>query len=147
MCIRDRPDPVPVNVTAIPANASGRDFDILNVSFVNLIANTSEPKVPPAVAIPVTAIPSKVEPGTYINLSPVSKKWSLIVNIPVDVSKVDVSAGLNCFWNIGVESLWSAKLVLLDLKPFIASYWPNNIDSVTVPYCKSGGVFNKSLSV
>ena len=53
--------------------AENRDFDILNVSFVNLIAYTSEPNVPPAVAIPVTAIPSKVEPGTYINLSPVLK--------------------------------------------------------------------------
>ena len=32
------PVPVPVNVTAIPANASGCDFDILNVSLLNLIA-------------------------------------------------------------------------------------------------------------
>ena len=32
------PVPVPVNVTVIPANASGCDFDILNVSLLNLIA-------------------------------------------------------------------------------------------------------------
>ena len=141
------PEPVPVNVTAIPATASGRDFDILKVSFVNLIAYTSEPKVPPAVAIPVNDTPSNVEPGAYANLSPVSKKWSFIVNIPVDGSKLAVSVGLNCFWNIGVKSLWRTKLVLLDLEPFNASYCAINKDSETVPYCKLGGVFNKSSSV
>jgi len=56
--------------------------------------------------------------------------------MPVDASKVDVSAGLNCFWNIGIESFWSAKLVLLDLRPFIASYCAIDKDSETVPYCK-----------
>ena len=66
---------------------------------------------------------------------------------PVDVSKLVVSVGLNCFWNIGVESLWRTKLVLLDLDPFNASYCAINKDSETVPYCKLGGVFNKSSSV
>ena len=70
-----------------------------------------------------------------------------MVNIPVDASNVAPSDGLNCFWNIGLVPLWRVKLVLFDLLPFIASYWASDSDSVTVPYCKSSGKFNKSISV
>ena len=51
--------------------------------------------------------------------------------------------------NLGIILYASAVMlnVLLDLNPFLASYCASDNDSVTVPYCKSGGVFNKSLSV
>ena len=112
-----------------------------------LIANNSVPdaKVPPAVAIPVTVAPVNVEPGEYIIFSPLSKKWSITVNSPVPKFK-DV-AGLNFFSNIGIVLLCNAKFVLLDLDPLIASYCARDKDSVTVPYCKSSGIFNKSFSV
>ena len=48
---------------------------------------------------------------------------------------------------MSLESLWSLKLVLFDLKPFLASYCANDKDSVTVPYCRSGGMFRASFSV
>ena len=70
----------------------------------------------------------------------------MIVNTPVAASNVLTSDGLNCFWNIGFESLCKVKLVLLDLNPLIASYCANDNDSVTVPYCKSGGTLSKSVS-
>ena len=102
-------------------------------------------KVPPAVAIPVTVAPVNVEPGEYIIFSPLSKKWSITVNSPVPKFK-DV-AGLNFFSNIGIVLLCNTKFVLLDLDPLIASYCARDNDSVTVPYCKSSGIFNKSISV
>ena len=68
------------------------------------------------------------------------------MNTPVAASNVPVSDGLNCFWNIGFESLCKTKLVLLDLDPLIASYNANDNDSVTVPYCKSGGILSRSVS-
>ena len=61
------PEPVLVNVTAIPARASARLLAILNLSLllVDFIANTSRScaKVPPPVAIPATAAPVNVDPG------------------------------------------------------------------------------------
>ena len=69
------------------------------------------------------------------------------MNTPVAAFNVLTSDGLNCFWNIGFESLCKTKEVLFDLNPFIASYCANDSDSVTVPYCKSGGVFNASFIV
>ena len=57
------PTPTPVKVIPIPARASGRDFEILNVSLLTLIAYTSDPSVPPAVAIPDKETPVNVEPG------------------------------------------------------------------------------------
>ena len=97
--------------------------------------------------IPARDIPVNVDPGEYINLSPVSKKWSFILNVSVAISKTEESDGLNCFWNIGIELDCSGKLVLLDLSPFFASYCVTDNDSVTVPYCKSGGTFSASLVV
>ena len=97
--------------------------------------------------IPARDIPKNVDPGEYINLSPVSKKWSTMVKVSVAVSKTEVSDGLNCFWNINFESLCKAKLDLFDLSPFLASYCASDNDSVTVPYCKSGGAFNASFIV
>ena len=70
----------------------------------------------------------------------------MIVNKPVAGFKVAASDGLNCFWNIGFELLCKAKLVLFDLVPLIASYCANDNDSVTVPYCKSGGMLRRSVS-
>ena len=55
--------------------------------------------------------------------------------------------GLNFFSNIGIVLLCKVKLVLFDLEPFIASYCASDNDSVTVPYCRSSGIFNKSMSV
>ena len=60
---------------------------------------------------------------------------------------MEESDGLKFFWNIGIVLLCSGKLVLFDLEPLIASYWANDNDSVAVPYCKSNGIFNKSISV
>ena len=56
-------------------------------------------------------------------------------------------AGLNFFSNIGIVLLCNKKFVLLDRAPFIASYCARDNDSVAVPYCKSSGIFNKSISV
>ena len=56
-------------------------------------------------------------------------------------------AGLNFFSNIGIVLLCNKKFVLLDRAPFIASYCARDNDSVAVPYCKSSGIFNKSMSV
>ena len=67
-----------MNVNAIPFNASGFVFATLNLSLLppSFITNNSVPaaKVPPAVVIPATDTPSKVEPGEYIIFSPLSKK-------------------------------------------------------------------------
>ena len=112
-----------------------------------MIANNSVPdaKVPPAVAIPVTVAPVNVDPGEYIIFSPLSKKWSITVNSPVP--KFNDVDGSNFFSNIGIVLLCNKKLVLFDLDPLIASYCARDKDSVTVPYCKSRGIFNKSISV
>ena len=69
----------------------------------------------------------------------------MTVNSPVP--KLRAVAGLNFFSNIGIVLLCKVKLVLFDLEPFIASYCASDNDSVTVPYCRSSGIFNKSMSV
>ena len=59
------PEPKPENVNAIPARASALVFATWKVSLNFLIANSSVPdaNAPPAVVIPDTDAPVKVEPG------------------------------------------------------------------------------------
>ena len=104
------PPPVLGKVTAVPELAFASVNASLNVSLVNLIAYTSVGKlVWDACCIWVPAIPMKVEFGVYTNSSPVAKKWSWIVNIPVTGSNTDVSDGLNIFSKIGTLLCFNGK--------------------------------------
>ena len=141
------PDPKDTKVTPVPALA----FDLLdanlNVSFVRRIAKTSVGTFELwAVVIAVAATPINELLGVYFNFSPVLKKWSVIVNTPVTGFKVDVSVGLNCFENIGTPSCFNSNSFLLARSPFTALYCLTLTDSLTLPYVKSGGTLNMSIS-
>ena len=128
------PPPILGKVTPVPELA----FDCVNaslkVSLVNLIAYTSVGKlVWDACCIWVPATPMKVEFGVYTNSSPVAKKWSLIVNIPVTGFNIDVSAGLNIFSKIGIVLCFNGKSFLLILSPFNALNLYNDNPSLIVP--------------
>ena len=70
-----------------------------------------------------------------------------MLNSPVAKFNTFGSDGLKFFWNIGLALLCKTKLFLFDLDPLIASYCAMDNDSVTLPYCKSNGKFNKSRSL
>ena len=142
------PPPVLGKVTPVPELAFDSVNASLKVSLVNLIAYTSVGKlVEVACCIWVPATPMKVEFGVYTNSSPVAKKWSSIVNIPVTGSNIDVSDGLNIFSKIGTLLCFNGKSFLLILSPFNALNLNKDNPSRTVPYESSGAVFKSSFIV
>ena len=142
------PDPNDTKVTPVPALAFDLLVANLNVSFVILIANTSVGTfVLCAVVIAVAATPTNELLGVYFNFSAVLKKWSVIVKTPVAAFSVDVSVGLNCLEKIGILLDFNSNSFLFALSPLTALYCLTFTDSETLPYVKSGGTLNISISV
>ena len=113
------PEPLPVIVIADPGVvALVLVADILNESLSILSTYTVDGTLPEEYCIAVAVTPSNVDPGVYVNASPVLKKWSGIVKVSPDTT----SAGLKVFAKTGIVPDVNLNCFLLIRSPLIALY-------------------------
>ena len=81
----------------------------------------ARPTVVAKSTIGFTVAPSNEDAESYISSSPVLKKWSATLNVPVAKSNTSVSEGLNVFLKMGTSLCLSSNSVLLTRFPLIES--------------------------
>jgi len=135
------PDPLPVNVIAVPdviSSLVGNSWNLFSsIFFTNTVVGRRVVLIPAKLIVEpidtgVAATPTNVEDSWYVISSLVLKKWLLIVNIPVDFSSPTPS-GLNVLVYIGTPWYFKSNLVLFALFPFLPSKVVTNTSCWTLP--------------